>query len=284
MGDFIKNLWEGLCGWFIDDKGWLTVLTVAAYVVIGLTLIKFVLRGVEKAEKASEKLPGKTSKLARKFLANVLRVVLYSVFVIILFNLIGLDLSNIVTMLSAVGVALSLAMQKVAGNFASGMILVANKPFEEGDYISCGGVEGTVIDIAMFSTKLLTPDNKLAVVPNSSLADNSVINYSAKPTRRVDLTFSVSYDSDIDKVKRAIESVLDKNDLIRHDDGYTIRLKEHGESSLVFVCRFWVDKANYWATYFDVTEGVFNKFKQEGIEIPYNKLDVNIFSNEKKSE
>ena len=275
-GGFFANLWNDISTWFIDNKGWLTVLTVIVYVVVGLIVIRLILRGVEKAEKASENKPRKTSKLARKFLVNVLRVVLYTVFVIVLFNIIGLNLSNIVTMISAVGVALSLAMQKVAANFASGMILVANKPFEEGDYISCNGVDGTVIDIAMFSTKLLTPDNKIAIVPNSSLADNSVINYSANPTRRVDLTFSVSYDSDIDKVKRAVESVLDGNELIRHDDGYTIRLKEHGESALVFVCRFWVNKENYWATYFDVTEGVFKKFKEEGIEIPYNKLDVNL--------
>jgi len=274
--NFFEKLFSDLKTWFIDNYGWATVVAFVFFAVVGWIVIRLVLKGIDKADKAAAGKGKSMSKLGRRFLKNVLRVILYAVYFMILLVIIGFDPGNIVTILSASGLAISLAMQKVAANFASGAIVVANKPFEEGDYVSCGGVEGTVVDIAMFSTKLLTPDNKIVVVPNSALADNAVINYSANATRRVDLTFSVAYDSDIDLVKKTLTAILDENERVLHDNGYTIRLKEHGESALVFVCRFWVNKSEYWNAYFDVTEQALLKFRAAGIEIPYNKLDVNL--------
>ena len=273
--DFFKKIGEDLKVWFIDNSGWLDVVKVVLFAVFGIVVINLVLRGIEKASQRNRG-KRKMSKLAFRFLSNTLRIAMYFLYFSILFMLIGIDLSNIVTMISAAGLAVSFAMQKVASNFASGAILVANKPFEEGDYISCNGVDGTVIDIAMFSTKLLTPDNKTVMVPNAMLADNPVTNFSANPERRVDLQFAVSYDSDVDLVKSTLKGILDEHPLILHDAGYTIRMKEHGESSINFVCRFRVKKDDYWNVYFDVTEAAFLRFKEVGIEIPYNKLDVQI--------
>ena len=276
MQEFWNRFVDDLYNWFIINKGWFDVVKVVLFAVLGVVVIKVILFSLTRSAKRNAGKKNRMGKLAYSFVINVLRVILYFIYFLMLFMLIGFDMSNIVTVISASGLAVSLALQKVASNFASGAILVANKPFEEGDFISCNGVEGTVVDIAIFSTRLLTPDNKIAVVPNATLADNSVINYSAKPTRRVDLTFNVSYDTDIDLVKKTLTDVLDANELIRHDDGYTIRLKENGESALIFVCRFWVDKANYWATYFDIHEQALIKFREVGIKIPYNKLDVNL--------
>ena len=276
MQEFFEKVYTDLQTWFIDNNGWFDVVKVVLFAVLGIIVIKIVLGALVRSSKRNAGKKNRMSKLAYTFVINVLRVILYFIYFLMLFMLIGLDMSNIVTVVSASGLAVSLALQKVASNFASGAILVANKPFEEGDFVSCNGIDGTVVDIAIFSTRLLTPDNKIAVVPNAMLADNPVVNYSAKPTRRVDLMVSVAYGSDIDLVKKTLEGILDENGLIRHDDGYTIRLKERSESSLDFVCRFWVDKANYWSAYFDVNERIVGRFKEVGIEIPYNKLDVQI--------
>ena len=275
--EYLQQFWNGLVTWFIDNRGWVEVLKVVLFAVLGLIAVKVALRVIRKANE-KEAVLKKSSKLARSFLYNTLRVVLYFLYFIVLLGLLGLELSNLVTIISALGLALSLAMQKVASNFASGMILVANKSFEEGDYISGAGAEGTVVDIAIFSTKLLTPDNKIAVVPNASLADNTVTNFSAKETRRVDLNFSVAYGTEVELVRKTLEEILDAHELVRHDDGYSIRLKEHGESAMKFVCRFWVNRADYWTCYFDVTEQAYKRFGEVGIVIPYNKLDVNLIS------
>ena len=275
FSEFFDKVTKDFVTWFIDANGWLNVVKVVLYVVIGFIVVKLVTRATDNAFKKS-KGKKKMSRLAANFLTNTLRVGLYFLYFILLFMLLGIDVSNVITVISAAGLAVSFALQKVASNFACGMILVANKPFEEGDFISVGGIDGKVVDIAMFSTRLLTPDNKIAVVPNSTLADNSVINYSANPKRRVDLIFNVSYDSDVELVKKILTEVLDGHELILHDDGYTVRLKEHGSSALVFVCRFWANKDDYWTCYFDVTERAFAAFRSAGIEIPYNKLDVSI--------
>lgn len=278
MQEFLEKIVTDIRVWFIDNRGWYDVVKAVLFAVLGIIVIKTILHIISRAAKRNAGKKNHMGKLAYSFLLNVVRVLLYFIYFLMLFMLIGFDMSNIVTVISASGLAVSLALQKVASNFASGAILVANKPFEEGDFISCNGIDGTVIDIAIFSTRLLTPDNKIAVVPNAMLADNAVVNYSANATRRVDLTFNVAYKSDIDLVKKTLEAVLDANALVRHDDGYTIRLKEHGSSALVFVCRFWVDKADYWAAFFDINEQAFNKLREAGIEIPYNKLDVKVIS------
>ena len=159
------------------------------------------------------------------------------------------------------------------------MILVSNHPFEEGDYVEVSGISGTVVKISLFSTKLKTPDNKVVTIPNSSVSGGNIVNYSAEEKRRVDLTFGVAYGTDVDKVKKIIESVLDAHELVLHDDGYTVRLNEQGESALVFVCRCWAKNADYWTVYFDLQETMTKRFEKEKIEIPYNKLDVNLIAN-----
>ena len=172
--------------------------------------------------------------------------------------------------------AISLAVQSVISNFASGIILVTNHPFKEGDFVEIAGISGTVEKITLFSTKLITTDNKVISVPNSSVSGGNIINYSTEEKRRVDLKFGVAYGSDIDKVKLTIQSVLDEHELVLHDEGYTVRLSEQSASSLDFVCRCWTKNADYWTVYFDLNERMVKRFEQEGIQIPFNTLDVNI--------
>ncbi len=259
--------------WFIDNAGWLDIVRILAVVILGYVLIAIIVKISRRIVNRSH-LKG----LAGKFIINIIKVILFFVYIIAIMSILGIDTSSLVAVLAASSLAISLALQSTMTNFASGMLLVGNKPFKEGDFIEGAGVSGTVLEITLSSTKLRTPDNKIVTIPNAKLAEDNIINYSTEEKRRVDLTFGVAYGSDVEKVKLAITSVLDEHSLILHDEGYTVRLSSQDDSALTFVCRSWVKNADYWAVYFDLNEKMLQKFEKEGIEIPYNKLDVNIIS------
>lgn len=272
-GFFVK-IWNSLVNWFITERGWLQIVIAVAVIIVGLIVLKIVMS-------VSRKLVNKTKLkgIAGDFILTILKVVLVFIYLIIVLRILGIDTTSFVALLTVGTLAISLALQSIIANFASGMIIVSNHPFEEGDFVEIAGVSGTVEKITLFSTKLKTPDNKVVTIPNSSVSGGNIINYSAEEKRRVDLTFGVAYGSDIDKVKRIIESVLDEHALVLHDDGYTVRLNEQGDSALVFVCRCWVKGGDYWTVFFDLQEQMTKRFEKEGIEIPYNKLDVNLVTN-----
>lgn len=271
-GFFVK-IWNSLVNWFITERGWMHIVIAVAVILIGLIVLKIVLS-------VTRKLVNKTrlKGIAGDFILTILKVVLVFIYLIIVLRILGIDTTSFVALLTVGTLAISLALQSIIANFASGMILVSNHPFEEGDYVEVAGVSGTVVKITLFSTKLKTPDNKVVTIPNSSVSGGNIVNYSAEEKRRVDLTFGVAYGSDVDKVKKVIESVLDEHELVLHDDGYTVRLNEQADSALVFVCRCWAKSADYWTVYFDLQESMTKRFEKEGIEIPYNKLDVNLIA------
>lgn len=274
---FFQKIWASLVNWFIDERGWVRLLVVLAVILVGLILIKIVLAVTRKLIGRS-KLKG----IAGNFIITILKIVLVFIYLITILRVLGIDTSSFVALFTVGTLAISLAIQSVISNFASGLILVTNHPFREGDFVEVAGISGTVEKITLFATKVKTPDNKVVTVPNSSVAGGNIVNYSTEEKRRVDLTFGVAYGSSVEKVKAVIESVLDEHDLVLHDDGYTVRLSEQAASSLNFVCRCWTLSANYWSVYFDLTERMTERFVQEGIEIPYNKLDVNIVSQQEK--
>ena len=268
---FFQKLWNTIVKWFIDDKGWAKLLACLAVVIVGLILIKIILAILRKVFSR-----GKLKGIAGNFIVTIIKIVLIFIYLIAILRVLGIDTSSFVALFTVGTLAISLAVQSVISNFASGIILVTNHPFKEGDFVEIAGISGTVEQITLFSTKVKTPDNKVISVPNSSVSGGNIVNYSAEEKRRVDLTFGVAYGSDVDKVKLTIQSVLDEHELVLHDEGYTVRLFEQGASSLNFVCRCWAKNADYWTVYFDLNERMLKRFEQEGIEIPYNKLDVNI--------
>ena len=276
--DFFEKIWASLTGWFIEERGWLKILIAIAVILIGLLIVKILLVVARKLVNRS-KLKG----IAGDFLITILKIVLIFIYLITILRVIGIDTSSFVALFTVGTLAISLAIQSVISNFANGIILVTNHPFKEGDFVDIAGVSGTVEKITLFSTKIKTPDNKVISVPNSSVVGGNIINYSTEEKRRVDLVFGVAYGSDVDKVKLVIESELDAHELVLHDDGYTVRLSEQADSSLNFVCRCWTKSADYWTVYYDLTENMTKRFEKEGIEIPYNKLDVNVIT-KKESE
>lgn len=271
-GFFVK-IWDSLVNWFITERGWLHIVLAIVVILVGLLVVKIIMSILRKLINKS-----KIKGLAGNFILTIIKFVLVFIYLIVILRVLGIDTTSFVALLTVGTLAISLAIQSIISNFASGMILVSNHPFEVGDYVEVSGVGGTVEKITLFSTRIKTPDNKVITIPNSSVAGGNIVNYSTEEKRRVDLNFGVAYGTDVDKVKKVIEGVLDRHELVLHDDGYTVRLNEQADSALVFVCRCWAKSGDYWTVYFDLNEQMTKEFEKEGIEIPYNKLDVNVIS------
>lgn len=276
LGDgltFFQNVWEKIKNWFLSNGGWQFLVRIALTVIIGFLIVKLILSIINKIV-ARSKL--KDQKLAGRFIYNIAKVALLVIYFIAVLTVLGIDTSSLVAVLAASSLAVSLALQSIMTNFASGMIIVGNKPFKEGDYISVGDYSGTVTNITLHSTTLVTPDNKVVIIPNSDISGGTVVNYSALPERRLDLEFTVAYGTNVEKVKKVLTKVLEEHPLVLHDRDYNVRLSAEDASALRFICRCWVKNEDYWTVNFDLHENVVAAFKKANIEIPFNQLDVNI--------
>ncbi len=168
-----------------------------------------------------------------------------------------------------------MALQGSLSNLAGGVLILFFKQFSKGDYISNnGGIEGTVDQIHILYTTLITTDNKVIVVPNGQLANNAIINYSRKPERRLDMVFTVSYDTPIDKTKELLRQIAENHPAVLKDKAITIRMAKQSASSLDYNFRVWVKSSDYWETLYDFNEEVKRVFDENGVEIPYQKIDI----------
>ena len=188
----------------------------------------------------------------------------------------GIDLTGIAALVASAGVAIGLALQGSLSNFAGGFIILLIRPFKVGDFIETGVYSGEVEQIGLFYTTLKTVDNKQVLIPNGILSNGSLINYSANPTRRVDLMFSVGYDSDTSHVKRILTNIVKSHGLILKEPEPLIRMNAHGPSSIDFVVRAWCNTQDYWTVYFDLLEEVKLVFDKENISIPYPQMDLHV--------
>lgn len=189
---------------------------------------------------------------------------------------VGIDTAGIGTIIASLGVGVSLAVQGSLSNLAGGLIILIMRPFKIGDFITAQGEAGTVEEIKIFYTYIVTGDNRVVMIPNGALANGNIVNNSIKELRRVDLKFSISYDEDFEKAKKAIYEVIESNEKIVTDPQPLVRVISHGESAIDIVTRVWTKNANYWAVYFDMMEAIKTKFDSANIEIPYNQLDVHV--------
>ena len=186
----------------------------------------------------------------------------------------GIELTGLTAILTSAGVAIGLALQGSLSNFAGGFIILLIRPFKVGDYIETGIYAGTVEQIGLFYTQLATIDNKLILIPNGTLSNGSLINYSAKENRRVDMIFSVGYENDVIKVKNVLTDIINKNKLILDDPEKFVGISAHGPSSVDFMIKVWCKTEDYWTIHFDLLEQVKIRFDEENISIPYPQMDV----------
>ena len=249
----------------------ISLMLALAILIIGRQFVKLILRLVVVALEKS-----KVEDTVRIFVTNLLNTLLMILVFIAAINQLGIETTSIIAVLGAAGLAIGLALQGSLANFAAGILIVIYRPYKVGDYIEAGNHAGTVNDIQIFSTVLKTPDNKIVVVPNGSIMDGSIVNYSYQDTRRIDLIISCGYEDDIDKVKSVLEDILKKEKRILKDPNPQIAVTELADSSVNFIFRPWVKREDYLPVYYTLLEEVKKRFDNEGISIPYPQSDVHI--------
>ena len=237
--------------------------------IIGFKLVKILEKSLKKEHKLS-----KIDASVKTFVISITTIALKVLLFIIAASIVGIPTTSFITILGSAGVAIGLALQGGLSNLAGGLMILIYKPFKVGDYIESNGKEGNVTSITMFYTSLTTLDNKVVQIPNGTLSNNTIVNYSAYPERRLDLQFNVSYDTKIDKVKKVINEVIDKSEYALKDRNNIIRLCKHSDSSLTYAVYVWIKKEDYWNAYFELNENIKEAFDKNNIEIPYPQLDI----------
>ena len=188
----------------------------------------------------------------------------------------GVRTASLVAVLGAAGLAVGLALQGSLSNFAAGVLLVVFRPIKAGDYVEAAGAAGVVEEVSIFSTTLITPDNKKIIAPNAAVINSVIVNYSAKDTRRVDLVIGVSYDADLKQTREVLTKVVTASDYVLTTPAPTIEVSELADSSVNFVVRPWVNSADYWNAYFQLMANIKVALDEAGIGIPYPQMDLHV--------
>jgi len=254
---------------FFDRYGPMMIASLLI-LVIGLLISKLIVKVAAKALKRSRLDP-----TGNAFLLSLLRAVLYTFVVIITLSKMNVPMTSIIAVLSAAGLAVSLALKENLSNVAGGFILMFSRPFKVGDYIKIGEAEGTVNQISIMYTRLLTLDNKAVMIPNAAVSNSTITNYTVEDTRRMEQHYSIAYSADFDKACEVIRGLL-RNDkrALNSPDAPLLVMNAHKDSSVDVMLRVWVKQADYWGLYWDLIKNVKAGFDAAGIEIPFPQLDV----------
>lgn len=271
VGQFFEGLWKSILGALP------TLIFAIVVLILGLIVtrvsVALVSKGLDRV-KTSKKNP--LDETVVKFIKQVVKIVLYVLLITIILSILGIPSSSIIAVIGTAGVAIGLALQGSLSNVAGGFVLMMTKPFKIGDYITVSGVEGTVEQISILHTQLVTASNQAVFIPNGTAVGATIINNSAKDKRRVDLTFSISYEDDFEKAQAVILQVLKSQPKVLTAPAPLVRMTEHAASAIVIAVRPWCKTADYWDVYFDTTEKVRAAFIENNISIPFDQLDVHV--------
>jgi len=264
----------------IQDKGLdlgidlgIKVATALAIFLIGKFIVRLVVRAVATIMQKQE-----VDKTLETFICNLIKTVLMVVVIIAAIGAIGVQTTSFIAIFGAAGLAVGLALQGSLSNFASGVLIVLFRPYQVGDWIEAAGISGSVEEVQILTTILKTGDNKQIIVPNSQVMNSIITNYSANETRRVDMVVGVSYDDDIDKVRKTLEELVAAEERILPEPTPTIAVSELADSSVNFIVRPWVKTADYWGVMFDLTEAIKKRFDNDGISFPFPQQDVHLYN------
>ncbi|WP_421773489.1 mechanosensitive ion channel family protein [Gracilimonas sp.] len=247
------------------------LLAAVATLVIGLWIVKFIVRGAGKVLNRSRVDEALVSFL-RSLISMLLKVMVY----ISALGMLGIEMTSFIAVLGAAGLAIGLALQGSLSNFAGGVLILFFKPFKVGDFIERGNESGTVEKIDILHTHLQTPNNQLVVIPNGQLANSPVTNYTAKETRRAVFPVGIGYGSDVKKAREVILRVLNEDERILQDPAPIVVLTNLGDSSLDLSARAWTKTENYWGFFWDNLEKIKEELDKEGIEIPFPQRDIHV--------
>ncbi len=249
----------------------LKVLIALLVFFISSRLIKLVRRLVRRSMERA----GADTGLVQ-FIDSLLKAFLYFVLVMLIASGFGVDTASVIALAGSAGLAAGLALQGSLSNFAGGVLILMVKPFKVGDYIIQGDLEGTVSQIEMIYTSLLTPDNRKVVIPNGALADSSLINVTAQEKRRLDIDVGISYTADLARAKEVCMGLMEREPKILPEEERLVVVAELADSAVMLKVRFWVRPEDYWTAKWEMTEAVKLAFDENGIEIPFRQLDVHV--------
>lgn len=246
------------------------IIAIIIYVV-GKLVIRGILKIVDRIFERSSVDVG-----VSKFVNSLLKIILYILLVVVICGQIGIETTSFAAILASGGLAIGLAFEGSLSNFAGGLIILIMKPFVVGDYIEANSVEGTVYKIDIFYTSLKTIDNKTVKLPNGTLSNSILTNYSMNEKRRVDVEVGIHYDDDINVARKELEKVMNSYKNIIKDENNMVVVKKLADSAIIMEVRMWVNTENYWDGKFYLNEEIRTALGKKGITIPYNQIDVNV--------
>ena len=262
-----------LFGSLIRESLWILVKVLIALAIyfIGRWLVRRFLRLIDVAMQHRN-----VDISLRSFTRNTVSAFFTLLLILIVVSTLGVNVTSLIAVASAATLAIGMALSGTAQNFAGGVMILLFHPFRVGDYIETAEIAGTVKEVNVLYTVIVTPDNKRVTVPNGTLTNTAITDYSAETTRRVDIVFSAAYDSDLDRVKETILGVALAHEKVLRDPAPEARLKAQSASTLDFQLRAWCAPEDYWDVFFDVNEGVKKAFDENGIVIPFPQMDVHM--------
>lgn len=261
---------EALWNW-VKTTG-VKILIAIVVLIVSFFIIKVVTNRIKKRMQKNKKVDKTISKTLLRC-GNILAKILV---IVALVSYLGIDTSGVTALITSLGVCVGLAVNGALSNLAGGFLILITRPFKIDDFIEAEGYSGTVIDIRITDTKIRTPDNKIVYLPNGKLSAAEIVNYSEEATRRVDITFGISYDNDFEKAKSILMDLSNQHAKVLKDPAPSVRMSEQGDSSINLTLKVWVLNGDYWDVKFDLLEAAKKAFDENHIEIPYNQLDVHI--------
>lgn len=258
-------------GKWLANQGIRVVISIVVLIVSFILINKILTFFEKKAIKAK-----KIDKTIASSLFYIGKIVLKGLIVIMIIGFLGIDTSSITAVLASLGVAAGLAINGTLSNLAGGVMLLITRPFKVDDFIEACSQSGTVLAIHITYTEIVSPDNRIIHLPNGTLSTTTIINYTENGKRRVDMVFSIAYKADAELAKKLLADACAEHSLILDAPETVIRTFKLNSSSVDIVCRPWVKAEDYWTVYFDITEKAKELFDKNGIEIPFNQLDIHV--------
>ena len=272
----IQDSVERTSGLFSDaashlQKALPLVVIALLILVVGILISKLIAKIVGKAVSKSN-----VNGAAKSFLVSLIKIILYIAVIIMALSVLKVPMSSIITILGAAGLAISLALQSCLSNLSGGFIILFTKPFTTGDIIELDGSVGTVRDIGIFYTKMMTFDGKTVFIPNGKVTDAKIVNYTETPARRIDMSFDISYSADFEKAKAVILDIISKEKPILKDPAPVVRMSSHNSSSVSIAVLVWVNNSDFLDESYNMTEAVKAAFDENDIEIPFQQVDIHV--------
>ncbi len=267
--DWLQNNQSLFIEYFVN------IVSALLTLVIGIVIARMVSNALHKIM-----LKKQVDGIVASFTSNMSKYLILAFVTVAALSRVGIQTASLVAIIGAAGLAIGLALQGSLSNFAAGVLLIIFRPVKKGEFVEVSGVAGSVESVQIFTTVLITPDNKMVVVPNNNVLSNNIINYTRTGQRRIDLVIGVSYSADLKKTRAVIEQVLQSNDKVLKDPAWTIGVLALADSSVNFAVRPWAESSHYWDVYFSLHENIKTALDEAGIEIPFPQRDVHLIQKE----